>query len=322
MKIIGTGSDLPSKSITNDMLAEFLDTNDEWISTRTGMRARRIRTTETLTDLAVAASKGALESSKVSPDDIDFVICSNVGNNFVTPNLGSIIQAHLGLHAPSFDLNAACTGFMYALQVADSFIKSGAAHKVLIVAAEEPAHFNDWTKRDTTILFGDGAGAVVVSDESDDLMSLCLGTVPNRDVIVYRRRLEPNPFEVEGVDTTEPLKMNGREVFRMAVESSQKDLHKVLDMANIIPDQIDYYILHQANARIINSIREHLGQPEEKMPQNIQNYGNTSSASIPILLDEVSRAGKLEDGMLLAFSAFGAGFTSGAAVLRWHKINY
>lgn len=322
MRIIGTGSAMPSFSVTNDMLAEFLDTNDEWIATRTGIRARRVRTTETLTDLAVAASKGALESSKVNSDDIDFVICSNVGNNYVTPNLGSIIQAHLGLHAPSFDLNAACTGFMYALSVADSFIKAGTAHKILIVAAEEPAHFNDWSKRDTTILFGDGAGAVVVSDESDDLLSLCLGTVPNRDVIVYKRRLENLPYEKEGVDETEPLKMNGREVFRMAVESSQKDLHKVMDMASVTPDQIDYFILHQANARILNSIREHLGQPEEKVPQNIQNYGNVSSASIPVLLDEVSRSGKLQEGQLLAFSAFGAGFTSGAAVLRWHKINY
>lgn len=322
MKIIGTGSALPQKSITNDMLAEFLDTNDEWISSRSGIRARRIRTTETLVDLSVAAAKAAMDSAKVSPDEIDFVICSNVGNNYVTPNLGSIIQGPLGMHAPSFDLNAACTGFIYALSVANGYLQTGFAKKILILASEEPGHFSNWARRETSILFGDGSGAVVVTNDDDDLKSLCLGTVPNRDCIVYKRRFENTPFDVEGVDTTEPLSMNGREVFRMAVESSQNDLKKVIADAGITADQIDHFILHQANARIINSIREHLGQPEEKFPTNIQFYGNTSSASIPILLDEVSRAGRLQEGQMLAFSAFGAGFTSGAAVIRWHKINY
>lgn len=318
MKIIGTGSALPSLEVTNDMLAEFLDTNDEWISSRTGIRSRRLRSTETLVDLAVSASRSALESAGLNPEEIDFCICSNVANNYVTPAMSCIIQQHIGSHCPCFDLNAACAGFLDAMEVAEALLKTDRAENILIVCAEEPSRFCNWERRETSILFADGAGAVVVS-KGDALKAIRLTTVPNRDVIVYQRRLETTPFEVPGVDVTEPLKMNGREVFRMAVETSQRDLHAMMDETGISADMIDYYVLHQANLRIISSIREHLGQPEYKFPTNIERTGNISSASIPILLDELYSAGRLKKGDILALSAFGAGFVSGSAIIEWTK---
>lgn len=318
MKIIGTGSAIPTKVVDNEMLATFLDTNDEWITARTGIKARRVRTSETLVDLAVSAARSAIESAAVMPDDIDFCICSNVANNYVTPALSCILQQHLGSHAPCFDLNGACAGFLDAMAVAEAMLNTNRAKYVLIVCAEEPSRFCNWKRRETSILFGDGVGAVVVA-KGNDLKAIHLTTVPSRDVIVYQRRMEPTPFEEQGVDIDAPLQMNGREVFRMAVESSQRDLRGVIEEAGLTPDKIDLYLLHQANMRIIKSIQEHLAQPAYKFPTNIERMGNTSSASIPILIDELYSSGKLKKGDMLALSAFGAGFVTGAAVLRWSK---
>lgn len=304
--------------VTNDMLAEFLDTNDEWITTRTGIKTRRLRTTETLVDLAVSASRAAIESAGIQPEELDFCICSNVANNYVTPAMSCMVQQHIGSHCPCFDLNGACAGFLDALQVAESLLKTNRAKNILIVCAEEPSRFCNWERRETSILFADGAGAVVVT-KGNDLKAIRLTTVPNRDVIVYQRRMEKTPFEQPGVDITEPLIMNGREVFRMAVETSQRDLRAVIEEAKLTPDNIDLFLLHQANLRIINSIREHLAQPEYKFPTNIERMGNISSASIPILIDELYSSGRLKKGDMLALSAFGAGFVSGSAVIKWTK---
>lgn len=318
MKIIGTGSALPSLVVTNDMLADFLETNDEWIASRTGIKARRLRSTETLVDLSVSAARSALESANLTPDEIDFCIVSNVANNYVTPAMSCIIQQNIGSHAPCFDLNGACAGFLDAMEVAEALLKTNRATNILIVCAEEPSRFCNWKRRETCILFADGAGAVVVT-KGNDLKAIKLTTTPNRDAIVYRRRMEDVPFEGPGVDVTEPLLMNGREVFRLAVESSQRDLRAVIEEAKLTPDKIDLYLLHQANLRIIDSIREHLSQPEYKFPTNIQRTGNISSASIPILIDELYSSGKLKKGDMIALSAFGAGFVTGAAVLKWTK---
>ena len=298
------------------MLAGFLDTNDEWISSRTGIRARRIMTDEHLEDLAIAASRRALESAGLEADSLDFVICSNVANNYVTPAVSTLVQSALGSSCPCIDLNGACAGFVYALDYAEAYLQTGRARNILIVCAEEPSRFCDWHQRETCVLFGDGAGAVVVT-QGDDLLALHLTASPNKDVIYYRRRLEHTPYESSGLSVDEPLVLRGREVFRLAVESSKVDLMEVMQQAGIQPDDADYFLLHQANIRIINAIREQLGQPEEKFPSNIERYGNTSSASIPILLDELSRSGRIKGNSLLALSAFGAGFVTGAAILRW-----
>ena len=320
MKIIGTGSALPAKAVTNEMLAGFLDTSDEWITTRTGIRTRRLLSTETLRELALKAAKAALESSGLRPEDIDYLICSNVANSYVSPSLGSIILGPLGCKCPTFDMNGACAGLVYSLDVADAFLKSKDVKNILIVAAEEPSRFCSWHDRATCVLFGDGASALVVT-RGEGFLDFRLTGNTHTDVMYYKRAMEPTPFDrVE--EKTMPLVMEGREVFRLAVEASIEDVDTLLERNGMTGADIDLFLLHQANKRIIECIREHLGQPKEKFPTNIQNYGNTSSASIGILMDELSREGKLKDGATLMLSAFGGGFVTGAAILKWSEIQY
>lgn len=320
MKIIGTGSALPEKIVTNDMLAGFLETSDSWIKTRTGIETRRLLSKETLGELAMTAAQAALESSGIAPSDIDYLICSNVANSYVTPSLSSIILGPLGCKCPCTDLNGACTGFIYALDIADAFIKTGRAKNILIVAAEEPSRFCNWHERETSVLFADAAGAVVVT-EGEGFKDFRLTGDTHTDILYYKRSMQPTPYDRVDERTT-PLVMQGREVFKLAVRSCIKDVDVILEKNGMTGDDIDMYLLHQANLRIIDSIREHLEQPKEKFPTNLQKYGNTSSASIPLLIDELSRGGVLKDGMTLMFSAFGGGFVTGATILKWSAINY
>lgn len=318
MKIIGTGSALPKKVVTNEMLAEFLDTNDEWITTRTGIHHRHLLTEEHLLDLAIEASKQAIASSCVDPKDIDLIICSNVANNYITPSMSTMVEGAVGCECPCVDLNAACAGFIYALDYAETYFIARRARNILVLCAEEPTRFVNWKQRENSVLFGDGAGAVVLT-RGNDMLACRLRAVSNKDVIVYRKRMEPTPYEIEGINIDAPLFMNGREVFRMAVKSSQQDLHQVLEHAGVDPMQVEYYLLHQANQRIIDAIQEGMSLPKKKFPSIIGEYGNTSSASIPILMDMMHRNGELHNGDLLALSAFGAGFVSAAALIRWTK---
>jgi 3-oxoacyl-[acyl-carrier-protein] synthase-3 len=317
MKIIGTGSALPEKEVSNDMLAGFLDTSDEWISTRTGIHTRRLLSSDNLGDLAITAAKAAIESAGVNVNDIDYIICSNVANNYVTPSLSTIIQGGLGdeCSSPCMDLNGACAGFLYAIDIAEAFLATDRAKNILIVCAEEPTKFCDWHERETSVLFGDGAGAVVVTG-GDNLLARRVTAKSLKDVIYYKRPLENTPYDRSSQDQ-KSLVMKGHDVFRMAVRSSMNDINTLLEEQHVNPDDIKYYLLHQANMRIIDSIREHLNQPVEKFPTNLQRYGNTSSASIPILIDELVRGGKIQKGDLLMLSAFGAGFVTGGALMRW-----
>lgn len=317
MKIIGTGSALPEKEVSNDMLAGFLDTSDEWISTRTGIHTRRLLSSDNLGDLAITAAKAAIESAGVNVNDIDYIICSNVANNYVTPSLSTIIQGGLGdeCSSPCMDLNGACAGFLYAIDIAEAFLATDRAKNILIVCAEEPTKFCDWHERETSVLFGDGAGAVVVTG-GDNLLARRVTAKSLKDVIYYKRPLENTPYDRSSQDQ-KTLVMKGHDVFRMAVRSSMNDINILLEEQHVNPDDIKYYLLHQANMRIIDSIREHLNQPVEKFPTNLQRYGNTSSASIPILIDELVRGNKIQEGDLLMLSAFGAGFVTGGALMRW-----
>jgi len=320
MKIIGTGSALPRYVVSNDMLAGFLDTSDEWITTRTGIKTRRLLTKETLRELAIKAAQQALVSAGLEPEDIDYLICSNVGNSYVTPGLGTIIMGPLGCKCPSFDLNGACAGFIYSLDIADAFFKTGRVKNILIVCAEEPSRFCNWHERETSVLFADGAGAVVLT-EGDNYVGGVVSGECHTDALYYKLEMERTPYDRVEEKTT-PLVMQGREVFRLAVHASINDVDAILSKTGVKPEEIDYFLLHQANLRIIESIRTHLGQPKEKFPTSLQRYGNTSSASIPILMDELSREGVLKEGMQIMLSAFGGGFVSGAAILKWNKINY
>ena len=314
MKIIGTGSALPSLAVTNDMLSEILDTNHEWISTRTGISQRRIISQESLVELGVTACKKALENANLQAKDIDFLICSNTVNNYVTPALSCIIQGELGANCPCIDLNSACSGFIYALDMAAAYLDAGKAKNILIICAEEPSKIVDWNTRDTSILFGDGAGATVVT-QGDNLKSMHLSTTCAVEPLYYQRELEFNPYNKK--EEFKPLVMNGKDIYKMAVNASVHDINLVMQDANVTQKEISFYLLHQANVRIIETIRESLGEKEEKFPKNIHKYGNTSSASIPILLDEMNKDGQLKDGSILVMSAFGAGFSTGACVLEW-----
>lgn len=315
MKIIGTGSAHPSCQVTNQMLEQFLETTDEWITERTGIKERRVISTELLEDLAVEAANKALENAGITAQEIDFLICSNVVNEYVTPALSCIIQGKLGAKCPTIDINAACAGFIYAMDMADDKLKAGKAKNILIVCAEEPSRMVSWQNRSTSVLFGDGAGAAVVTT-GDELKAIRLTTESLTEVLYYQRHLEPTPY-IDKEENFEPLVMRGREVFKHAVTNSNRDIKVLLEKTGLQPSDIKYYVLHQANKRIIDSIRNFLGVEEERVPHNVERFGNISSAALPALLDELNREGKLQKGDKLVFSAFGAGFTTGACIIEW-----
>ena len=317
MKIIGTGSAHPTCAVSNEMLEQFLETTDEWITERTGIKERCVISSEKLEDLAVEAANKALENAGLTAADIDFLICSNVVNEYVTPALSCIIQGKIGATCPTIDINAACAGFIYALDMAEDKLQCKKAKNILIVCAEEPSRMVSWQNRSTCVLFGDGAGAAVVT-EGDQMKAIRLTTSSLTEVLYYQRSLEPTPY-ISKEENFEPLVMKGREVFKHAVTNSCRDIKKLLNETGLNPEDIRYYVLHQANHRIIESIRGFLGVDEERVPHNVERYGNISSAALPALLDELNRTGKLQKGDKLVFSAFGAGFTTGACIIEWAK---
>ena len=317
MKIIGTGAAHPKCVVSNQMLEQFLETTDEWITERTGIKERCVISSEKLEDLATEAANKALEDAGLTAADIDYIICSNVVNEYVTPALSCIIQGKLGATCPTLDINAACAGFLFALDMAEDKLKCKKAKNILIICAEEPSRMVSWQNRSTCVLFGDGAGAAVVT-EGDELKAIRLTTSSLTNVLYYQRSLEPTPY-ITKEENFEPLIMKGREVFKHAVTNSCRDIRKLLSETGLAAEDIKYFVLHQANRRIIDSIRGFLGVDEERVPHNVERYGNISSAALPALLDELNRAGKLQKGDKLVFSAFGAGFTTGGCVIEWAK---
>ena len=315
MKISGTGSALPKKVVTNDMLAQFLDTSDGWIKTRTGVSSRFVISDEKLEDLAAEAAIKALEDAGIKAEELDFIICSNVVNEYITPQLSCIVQGAVGAHCPCIDINCACAGFIHAIEIAESFYQAGKVRNVLIVCAEEPTRMTDWADRRTCVLFGDGAGAAVLTP-GDNIRSVKLSAASSTDKLWQYRTLQMTPY-ITKEEKDVPLQMKGQEVFKFAVTAASKDITRALKESGMEPSQIDHYLLHQANIRIINAIQHYLEQPAEKFPTNIGNHGNSSSACCPILLDECNRAGRFKKGDMIAISAFGAGFVSGAVIIEW-----
>ena len=315
MKISGTGSVLPKKVVTNDMLSQFLDTSDEWITTRTGVKSRHVISDEKLEDMAIEAARRALADADMKAEELDFIICSNVVNEYVTPQLSCIIQGGIGASCPCIDINCACAGFIHALEIAESFYKAGRVKNVLVVCAEEPTRMTDWSDRRTCVLFGDGAGAAVLTP-GDNIKSIKLSAASATDKLWQYRLLHPTPY-ITKEETDVPLQMKGQDVFKFAVKAASKDITRTFEETGHSADDVDHYLLHQANIRIINAIREYLEQPAEKFPTNIEDHGNSSSSCCPILLDECSRKGLLKKGDLIAMSAFGAGFVSGAVLFEW-----
>ena len=319
MKIIGTGSCLPERIVTNQDLAEIMDTSDEWISTRTGIRKRHIATEETTTSMSVVAAKRALEDAGVKPEELDLIIAATVSSDQIIPMLSAQVQAEIGAdNAVAFDINAACSGFLFDMAIADAYMKAGGSKKALLIGAETLSKLMDWNDRSSCVLFGDGAGAVVVSDEEDCVLGMVQGA-KGKDGMVLScvNRNTSNPFSGKEPAPLSYVHMEGQAVYKFAVKTVPAAINEALEQAGVAADEVSYYILHQANLRIIESVAKRLNQPMEKFPTNIQDCGNISAASVPILLDKVCKDGMIKAGDKIVLAGFGAGLTWGACVLSW-----
>ncbi|GAB4474625.1 MAG: ketoacyl-ACP synthase III [Elainellaceae cyanobacterium] len=321
--ITGSGSAVPERYLDNDALSRVVDTSDEWIASRTGIRQRRLAdATGSLRAIATQAAQNALDMAGVAASEIDLIVLatSTPDDLFGT---ASQIQHSLGAtQATAFDLTAACSGFVFGLVTAAQFIQNGVYRKALIIGADVLSRWVDWSDRRTCVLFGDGAGAVVMeASESDRLLGFELrsdGTLNHCLNLAYQgqsKELTDGVAIAQG--TFQPITMNGQEVYRFAVKRVPEVIEKALFRANLTVDQIDWLVLHQANQRILDAVAERLGIPSEKVISNMASYGNTSAASIPLALDEAVRRGDIKPGDVIATAGFGAGLTWGAAVFRW-----
>ena len=323
--IKGTGKYVPERIVTNDDLSKIVDTSDEWIFGRSGIKRRRIAADgETTSDMALKASKAAIESAGLTPHDIDLVIVTTVNPDMLFPSTACILQAKLGIrnNIPCFDLEAACSGFVYGMEVATSMMASGRYKNALVVSSEKMSSMLDWKDRSTCVLFGDGSGAVVLAASGEENAGI-LGNVLGADGSDTAMLCMPAggsampPSERTVREGLHYLKMDGREVFKHAVRIMQEKALEVLDLCGVSAEDVALLIPHQANTRIIETVAKRLKIPSEKVYVNIENYGNTSSASIPIALDEVVRGGKVRKGDLVLLVAFGAGLTWGATLDRF-----
>lgn len=311
---MGVGSALPEHAVTNQMLSGFLDTSDEWITTRTGIRERRVVTGETLSDLSAQAARRALTMSGIMAGELTYILCATTSADYAIPSLACQVQQRLGAACPAMDLNAACTGFLYALDMADALFQRDPEAHVLLIGAEAMSRLVDWGDRSTAVLFGDGAGALVLGP-GNDLRSM-LVTAAGDPEPLYARHAGGNSPYTQAQDRS-ALHMDGRAVYRFAVSTIVRDVTGAIARAGMTEDGIDAVLLHQANLRIVDAAAQRLDIPRDKFKTNIQTRGNTSAASIPILMDELHRGGQLPQGSVLALAAFGGGMTSGACVLVW-----
>ncbi|MCL2506420.1 MAG: ketoacyl-ACP synthase III [Endomicrobia bacterium] len=322
VKILGTGSYFPKKVLTNADLEKIVETSDEWISTRTGIKERHISEKNELTsDIACEASKEALKVAGISPEQIDLILLATITPDMLCPSTACFLQKKLGaVNAAAFDLSAACSGFIYAMATAKAFIESGMYKTVLLVGAEELTKFTDWTDRNTCVLFGDGAGAMVLSasQENDDILSVFLGSDGlHTDILNLQAGGAANPASVETVENKmHSIRMEGKEVFKAAVPKMVLAAEKALEIADKKLEDIKLIIPHQANMRIIEAVAKRLGLSMESVFVNIHKTGNISSATTITALDEAIKTNKLKKGDLVELVAFGAGFTWGAAVIR------
>ncbi|MDJ0939490.1 MAG: beta-ketoacyl-ACP synthase III [Woeseiaceae bacterium] len=318
-KIAGTGRYLPEKILTNFDLEKIVDTTDEWIRTRTGVERRHVcADDETTSDMCVAAAKEAMESAGVTADEIDMVVIGTTSPDLIFPNIATLVQHRLGIPAcPCIGMEAACTGFIYALSTADKYIKASEASCVLVIGAECITKLVDWSDRNTCVLFGDGAGAVIVkpSDEPG-IMSCHLGADGQYKDLLYYPVGASNKLEKAGTDEA-AIMMSGRDVFKVAVSTLGDVASDTLNAAGIDKEELDWLIPHQANIRIIQATAKRLDLPMEKVILTVQDHGNTSAASVPLALDTAVRDGRVKRGQLVLMEAFGGGFTWGSVLMRF-----
>ena len=304
-KIIGTGGYLPKKILTNKDLEAIVDTTDEWILERTGIKQRHIaEENETTSSMATQASIDAIESSGIKESDIDLVIVATTTPDQIFPSTACIVQNKLNIKAPAFDIQAACTGFIYALSVADNYIKAGMNKNVLVIGAEKYSNLLDWSDRSTCVLFGDGAGAVVLSAQSKE------------GIISSHIHADGQYNDLLSVENNH-IKMKGNEVFKVAVNTLSKLVDETLTKNNMKKSDIDWLVPHQANLRIIKAAAKKLSMPIENVVVTVDNHANTSAASIPLALNEAVKDGRIKSDQVILLEAFGSGFTWGSVLLRY-----
>ena len=311
--ISGTGSALPKKVVTNDALAKVIDTSDEWNFARTGIHQRHVADeTETIETLGGAAAEKALEMAGVSAEEIGLIVFGTCTDGNVTPSAACQVQALIGaVNAVAFDINAACSGFLYSLRTAEGLLKTGLAKKALVIGGDLVTRYIDWQDRTTCVLFGDAVGAVVLETTEDESKGDILGSALGADGVKGHNltgRTDPDDHF---------LSMNGQEVFRFAVRTVPLCIEEALQNAGVDKKDVSAYVLHQANSRIIEAVAKYLGEPLDKFPKNLSDTANTSAGSIPTLFDRLNREGRFKRGDILVLSGFGGGLTWGATVIRY-----
>lgn len=330
IRIMGTGKFVPEKMMTNEELAKLVDTSDEWIYTRTGIKERRIADKESTSSMGSKASFKALEDAKVKAEEVELIIVATMTPEYATPSTACLIQKELGASkAIAFDINAACSGFLFALHMAKEFLANGTVTTALVVGSEKMSSIMNWEDRNTCVLFGDGAGAIVLQQlkkleerigqgaggEHKGILSIetksmgkdyaCLTAKANRVKTPFAKSI-----------TNGYIRMEGREVFQFACSTVPESIERVLAMAKLTADDVDYFVLHQANIRILKKIAKTLGQDMKKFPANMEKYGNTSAASVPIVLDELCKKSDITDKKVV-LAGFGGGLTYGSAVIHF-----
>ncbi len=322
-KVCGTGSYVPAHYLDNDDLSRMVETNDAWIQERTGVIRRHIIQEDTTVSMAAEAARRALEDGMVSAEEIDLILVTTFTSEVLLPCAACEVQRELGaVHATCFDLNAACTGFVFAWNTAQAYMASGLYRCVLIIGAESLSNFVNWKDRGTCILFGDGAGAVVLrAEEGENLPFVTHSDGAKGKALTclsrHRKGWTAEQEQQQELENPSFIQMDGQGVFRFAVKKVPEAVDEVLEKAQMTMEDVDYLILHQANRRIVEAVAKRLKTDIGKFPMNLQEYGNTSSASIPILLDEMNRQGKLQKGQKLILAGFGAGLSWGASLVEW-----
>lgn len=315
-KIIGTGSYVPDNVVTNDDMSKIVETSDEWISKRVGIKERRISKTDTTLDMGTKAAFDALENAGLKGTDIDLIIVATISSDTCCPSLACMIQNRIGANCMAFDISAACAGYLFAVETAMGYINRGAAKKVLIVCAERMSKLIDWTDRSTCVIFGDGAAATVLEATEDGLYDSVFHVKGGDDVLKIPQTDGKSPFYE--LESEQPyLFMNGQETYKFAVGSIVHDIKELFEKTGIKGEDIAHFVPHQANKRIIDYAQKKLGYDAEKWFVNINKFGNVSSASIPLAIDEMNKKGMFSRGEKIVLAAFGGGLSSGAMVFEW-----
>ncbi len=315
---------MPRQIVSNEALTHFIDTSDAWIQERTGIQQRHIAVEETACSMASEAAIKAIKSAEISAESIDLLLVATISGDCITPSLACQVQKVIGAKkAVAFDINGACSGFIFALHTAVAYMESGMCQNALIIGVEVLSKILNWEDRGSCVLFGDGAGAVIVEKQTEGttgrILSMVQGTLPEKwEVLSCKGREIINPFRKKPcTEAPNYVTMDGREVYQFAVHQVPTAIAEALEQAGLSTGDISHYVLHQANLRIIQAVAKRLKEPMEKFPVNISNYGNMSSASVPVLLDELGRSGQLVRGEYMVLAGFGAGLSYGATVLEW-----